>query len=488
MDIKATFKITAAAVSVAAVLFMFTGLPRTIKAADRPAKPHELTSSIDDQEEVSVTVYNSNLGLVKDTRRIHLPDGLTDLKFTGVAAQIMPQTVQIKSLTDPGGLDVLEQNYQYDLLTPEKLIEKFVGQEIKVLKDGIEVPVTILSANNGLVYRMGNRIFTDRGGYPGQLIFPSIPENLIPKPTLVWRLENREGGPQNVEATYLTQGINWKADYVMVLDKDDRSTDLTGWVTLDNRSGAGYRNAKLKLVAGDVNRVFDQYGYTAGGRVLEKTADMAAAPAFSEQAFFEYHLYTLQRPTTINDNETKQVTLLASNRIPVTKRFLYYGAQNYYRTPFGVPVSNQKIGVYVELANKTENHLGMPLPKGTVRVYKTDSDGSLQFVGEDRIDHTPKDETIKIKMGEAFDIVAERRQTEWKKLDDDLYEVAFEVSLRNHKDAPVTVSVIEPIPGDWEILQTSHDYQKVEAHTVQFDIPVKKNSEAKLQYRVRMRF
>jgi hypothetical protein len=488
MDIKAAFKIAAAAVSVAAVLIMFTKAPKTIEASSRPETPHDLTSSLDDQEEVSVTVYNSNLGLVKDTRRIRLSNGLTDLKFTGVAAQIMPQTVHIQSLTDPAGLEILEQNYQYDLLTPEKLIEKFVGQEIKVLKDGIEIPVTILSANNGLVYRMGNRIFTDRGGYPGQLIFPEIPENLIPKPTLVWRLENRLGRPQKVEATYLTQGINWKADYVMVLDKEDRRTDLTGWVTLDNKSGAAYRNANLKLVAGDVNRVFDQYGYMAGGRVLEEVAAKAAAPAFSEQAFFEYHLYTLQRPTTIKDNETKQVTLLASNQVPVTKRFLYYGAQNYYRTPYGVPVSNQKIGVYVELANKTENHLGMPLPKGTVRVYKADGDGSLQFVGEDRIDHTPKDETIKIKMGEAFDIVAERRQTEWRKLSDDLYEVAFEVSLRNHKDSPVTVSVIEPIPGDWEILNTSHDYQKVEAHTVQFDIPVKKNGEAKLQYRVRMRF
>ena len=483
---KTILKIAAAAILVTALLFV--KWCENIKASDRAEISHDLTSSLDDQEEVSVTVYNSNLGLVKDTRQIHLPSGLTNLKFTGVAAQIMPQTVHIQSMTDPGGLEVLEQNYQYDLLTPEKLIEKFVGQEIKVLKDGIEVPVTILSANNGLVYRMGNRIFTDRGGYPGQLIFPSIPENLIPKPTLVWRLENRNDRPQKLEATYLTQGINWKSDYVMVLDKEDHRADLTGWVTLDNKSGTGYRDAKLKLVAGDVNRVIDQVGYMAAGRALEDVAAKAAAPPFSEQAFFEYHLYTLQRPTTIKDNETKQVTLLASNQIPVTKRFLYYGAQNYYRTPYGVPVSNQKVGVYVELANKAENHLGMPLPKGTVRVYKSDGDGSLQFVGEDRIDHTPKDETIKIKMGEAFDIVAERKQTEWRKLGDDLYEVAFEVSLRNHKDSPVTVSVIEPIPGDWEILKTTHEYRKVEAHTVQFDIPVKKNGEAKLQYRVRMTF
>lgn len=488
MDIKGAFKIAAAAVSVAAILFVFTEFPRTLEASDGSEKPHDLTSRIDDQEAVSLTVYNSNLGLVKDTRRIRLPRGLTDLKFTGVAAQIMPQTVHIQSLTDSRGLEVLEQNYRYDLLTPEKLIEKFVGKEIKVLKDGVEIPITILSANNGLIYRMGGRIFTDRGGYPGKFIFPSIPENLIPKPTLVWQLENRRDREQKLEATYLTRGINWKADYVMVLDKEDRRSDLTGWVTLDNKSGTTYRHARLKLVAGDVNRVFDQYGYRDGGRILAEAAAKPAAPSFSEQAFFEYHLYTLQRPTTIKDNETKQVTLLAANGIPVTKRFLYYGAQNYYRTPYGVPVSNQKIGVYVEVANKKENHLGMALPKGTVRVYKADGDGSLQFVGEDRIDHTPKDETVKIKMGDAFDIVAERKQTEWKKLSDNLYEVAFEVSIRNHKDSPVTVGVIEPIPGDWEILHASHKYKKLEAHTVQFDIPVKKDGETKLQYRVRMRF
>jgi hypothetical protein len=488
MKIKAAFKLAAAAVSVAAFLYIFTESPKAIEASDRPDKPHDLTSSLEDQEGISVTVYNSNIGLVKDRRRIRLASGLTDLKFTGVAAQIMPQTVQIKSLTDSGGLEVLEQNYQYDLLTPEKLLEKFVGQEIKVLKDGIEIPITILSTNNGLVYRMGGRILTDRGGYPGQFIFPSIPENLIPKPTLVWHLENRLNRSQEVEATYLTQGINWKADYVMVLDKDDRLADLTGWVTLDNKSGTSYRNAKLKLVAGDVNRVFDQYGYADAGRVLENVAAKAASPAFAEQSFFEYHLYTLGRPTTIKDNETKQVTLLASDRIPVTKQYLYYGAANYYRTPYGVPVSNQKVGVYVELANKKENRLGMPLPKGTIRVYKADADGSLQFAGEDRIDHTPKDEKIKIKIGDAFDVVAERKQTEWRKLADNLYEVAFEVSVRNHKDSPVTVSVIEPIPGDWDILQTSHEYEKVEAHTVRFDVPVKKDGKAVLTYRVRMRF
>lgn len=486
---KANFKtfLKAATLAFAAAVFIFFQLSWDSQATKQPESPHDLTSSIEDQEELSVTVYNSNIGLVKDIRQARLLRGLTDLKFTGIAAQIMPQTVHIKSLTDPSSLDVLEQNYEYDLLTPQKLLEKFVGKEIKVLKDGIEIPITILSINNGLVYRMGDRIFTDYGTYPGQLIFPGIPENLIAKPTLVWQLENDLDRPQKVEATYLTHGMNWKTDYVMVLDKEDQKMDLTGWVTLANKSGTTYRNARLKLVAGDVNRVLEEFGHRDAVGMLEAAAKAANAP-FSEQAFFEYHLYSLQRPTTIKDNETKQVSLLTSNQVPVTKRFLYYGAQNYYLTQFGMPVSNQKVGVYVEIANKKENHLGIALPKGTVRVYKADSDGSLQFVGEDQIDHTPKDETIKIKMGEAFDLVAERKQTDWRKLGRDLYEVAFEVSIRNHKDSQVNVSVIEPIPGDWEILRTSHDYKKVEAHTVQFDVPVNKDSEAKLVYRVRIKF
>ncbi len=474
-----------AVLSMTAMLLVLYYLAAGSQASNPPVKHNDLTSSLEDQEEVSVTVYNSNIGLVKDLRNIRLLKGLTDLKFTDVAAQIMPQTVHIKSISDPAGLEVHEQNYEYDLLTPQKLLDKFVGKEIRVLKDGTEVPVTILSTNSGLVYRIGDQIFTD---YPGKLIFPGLPEDLIARPTLVWSLENRVDHPQKIEAAYLTQGINWKADYVATLNNEDSEMDLTGWVTLDNKSGTTYRNARLKLVAGDVNRVLAGHDLREGVMRLEEMSAKASSSQFTEKAFFEYHLYGLQRPTTIKDNQTKQVTLLSANKIPVTKRFIYYGAEYYYRSRYGVPVSNQKIGVYVEVANKEENHLGIPLPKGTIRVYKEDTDKSLQFIGEDQIDHTPKDETVKIKMGEAFDLVAERKQIDWRKISDNIYEMAFEVSLRNHKDSPVTVNVIEPIPGDWEILQSSHEYKKIEAHTVQFDIPVEKDREAKLKYRVRVRF
>ena len=455
------------------------------EAAGPQEKPYERASGADDQESLSVTVYNSNLGLVKETRRLTLPEGVTELKFSDVASQIMPETVHIASLTDPSGLDILEQNYEYDLLSPQKMLDKFVGKEVKVLRDGAEVPITLLSTNGGVVYRMGERIFTD---FPGKLIFPGLPENLLPKPTLVWRLENRTPRLQKVEATYLTGGMTWKSDYVAVLDKEDQKMDLTGWVTLDNRSGATFRNARLKLVAGDVNRIIGRDQMRNAARALEQAPMKSAASPFKEESFFEYHLYALQRPTTLKENQTKQVTLLGASQVPVKKRFLYYGAQQYYRSQYGAPIENQKVGVYLEIANKKENGLGMPLPKGIVRLYKADGDGSLQFIGEDQIDHTPKDETIRIKTGEAFDLVAERKQTDWKKIAWDRYEVAFEVSLRNHKEGPVTISVIEPIPGDWEILKSSHDYKKIEAHTVQFDIPVGKNQEVKLQYRAQVRF
>jgi hypothetical protein len=221
--------------------------------------------------------------------------------------------------------------------------------------------------------------------------------------------------------------------------------------------------------------------------LAELSSKPAAAP-FSEESFFEYHLYSLQRATTIKENQTKQVSLLSATGVPIAKRYLYRGSHQYLRARYGAPVSTEKIGVYVDIANKKEQNLGMPLPKGILRVYKADNDGSLQFIGEDRIDHTPKDETIKIKMGNAFDIVGQRKQTDWRKIADNVYEAAFEVSLRNHKEEAVTVNVVEPMLSDWEILSSSHTHKKTDAHTAQFDLPVAKNGETKLQYRVRYKF
>ena len=447
-----------------------------------------LTSTLKDQQSVAVTIYNSNLGLVKDTRLVELKPGILELKFMDVAAKVDPTTVHIKSLADGSSLSILEQNYEYDLLNPQKLLEKFVGQKVQLstinpdTKKEEIVDATLLSTQGGNIFQIGDKINI---GHPGRILLPKIPENLIPQPTLVWVLENKISKPQKLEASYLTSGINWKADYVAVLNKSDTLTDLTGWVMIDNKSGATFQNTSLKLVAGDIHRV--QPEMDMARPMAKMAAERAASPQFKEESFFEYHLYTLDRRTTIKDNQTKQMTLLDASQVPVKKLFIFSGSPQYYFYQDQTS-SKQKIGVFLELENSKKNHLGMPLPKGTVRVYKEEQDGSLQFVGEDRIDHTPKDEKFKIKIGEAFDLVGERVQTDYKRLGRNLFEVAFEVSLRNHKNEDIKVFVEEPIPGDWEMLSNTHPYEKLQAHLIRFEVPVAKDKEVKVKYRIRFRY
>lgn len=475
----------------AVVLVIFGIFAGTSFALQQEKEGNASSSTLEDQSAVALTIYNVNLGLVKDQRQIGLAKGVRELQFMDVASQIIPTSVHIKSLLDAGSLQVLEQNYEYDLLNPQKLLDKYVGKEVKLYQKNYYtereevVDATILSNNGGTIYRIGDEITFN---HPGRVIFPRVPENLISKPTLVWLLENNLDRQQKVEASYLTNGINWRADYVVTLnDRDDRA-DLSGWVTIDNRSGATYRYAKLKLVAGDVNRAKDEVDYRQKLMRVAEAAAKPAAPQFREEEFFEYHIYTLGRPATVKDNQIKQISLVSADTIPVKKELVYYGAQFYYRSSYGEMISNQKVGVFVEIANRKEENLGIPLPKGTVRVYKHDAEGSLQFVGEDSIDHTPKDEKIRIKLGNAFDVVGTRKQTDWVKVAYDTYEAAFEVSLRNHKKEDVVVKVIEPIPGDWTMRNSSHTYKKTDASTAEFSIPVQKDKETKLTYRVRMRF
>jgi hypothetical protein len=437
------------------------------------------------QRDLMVTIYNGNLGLVKDTREARLPEGMSEVQFADVAAQIDPTSVHLKSLTDPAGLRILEQNYEYDLLSAQKLLEKYVGRKVRLYQgNGSFLEATLLSTD-GPVYDINGEIHM---GHHGQVVFPSLPENLVSKPTLLWLLRNGAPTPQRIEASYLTGGITWKADYVVLLNAADDRADLTGWVTIDNKSGATYKDAALKLVAGDVNRAREERTRQAL-EVASKAA--AAAPAsrdFVSEGFFEYHLYTLDGRTTIKDKQTKQLTLMTAAGVPVRKELAFFGARDYYRSQYGAPMSNQKVSVFVELTNTKANNLGVPLPKGKIRVYKADTSGSQQLVGEDWIDHTPRDERVRIKMGEAFDVVGERTQRDWKKIGGSIYEVEWEISLRNHKKEDVVVSVIEPIPGDWEVLRESQPHEKLEAHTLRYQVPVPREGAAKLTYRVRLRF
>lgn len=454
-------------------------------SGDASATAAPLESTLSDQESVAVTVYNNGLGLVREVRKIPVPAGVGELRFMDVAAQIKPETVHIRPLA--GDLAVLEQNYEYDLLGPAKLLEKQVGREVELVrlnektKEDEVVRATLLSTNNGLVYRAGDRILLNP---KGEVRLTRVPDDLIAKPTLVWLVKGG-GGTQKVETSYMTRGLTWQADYVLVLDSADKKAGLTGWVTLDNTSGATYRNAALKLVAGDVQKVEEERVLARGARLAEAKA---AAPQFKEQAFFEYHLYTLERPATVKQNQKKQIQLIEAENVPIRKDLVYRGQSYYYRDKMGYPVSNDKVGVFLVFANRKDHGMGMPLPKGIVRVYKADDTGAQQFIGEDRIDHTPKDEKVRIKVGNAFDVVAERRQTDYEVVSDYVREVAFEVKIRNHKDEDVVVRVVEPIAFDWKVLSASHPHEKADARTLEFKVPVPKGKEAKLAYRVRIKF
>jgi hypothetical protein len=450
-----------------------------------------VTSTEQDQKELSVTVYNSNIALVRDVRRVRLPEGTLDLRYMDIAAQVNPATVHIVSLSAPKELNVLEQDYEYDLLSPQKLLQKYVGKEVTLVRvveennTTKEVPVKalLLADNEGPVWQVGNQIITGMGA--DRYVFPDLPENLYSKPTLVWLLDNRHAGEQTVEASYLTNQVNWSADYVLTVHSDQKAADLNGWVTVVNQSGTSFRNALLQLVAGELNRV-------APPERMETRAMAMAAPRgaaqFQQEAISEYHLYTLGRHTDIRENETKQISLLAAAGAAVDKVFEVDG-QSYYYESAETPgqATKEPVRVLIKFKNSEGNSLGVPLPAGTIRVYQGDSKGRVQFIGEDRIDHTPKDETVSLHIGNAFDVVAERKQTDFQRLGPHLQEMEYEVSIRNHKPDPITVFVNEPIGNDWTILSSSFKYEKTAAFAARFTVPVAADGEAQLKYRVRVR-
>jgi hypothetical protein len=466
--------------------------PPATPASARPAAasaPATRVSEASDRRSVSITVYNSDFGLVREVRDLKgLPNGRVALEFRDVATTIQPQTVAVKALGNAGAFSVLEQNYRYDLLTPETLLEKFVGRNVRAYRyheaTGKEeaTDAKLLSVANGAILQIGPEITFN---YPGRLAFSELPPNLIAKPTLVWLVENR-APEQSVEVSYLAQSMSWSADYVLVLDEKETSGSLVGWVTLSNNTGTSYRGARLQLVAGNVNRVQQGYG---GMRMQKEMRPMpSAAPAFQEEGLLEYHLYTLERPTDVLDKEQKQVALLEAAGVSVEKKLIFFGQENFYQSRFGEVVKDQKVSVYLDFQNDAKNHLGMPLPKGTVRVYKADTSGAKQFVGEDAIDHTPRDERVRIKAGEAFDVVADRKQKSWTSLGNCSAESAWSIELRNHKDEDVRVEVREPAGGDWQIQSSSHKAERDDAHSFHFDVPVPKNGKAQLAYTLRVRW
>ncbi len=419
--------------------------------------------------EVRITVYNDNTGLINEVREFELKKGRGELRYEDVAATIDPTSVSFTA----EGVSVVEQNYEYDLVSREKLHQKYIGREVFFElevdeKKRVRKTAILLSARGGLILEMDGNIWIDP---PGGIVLPELPEGLILKPTLVWLLDVKRGGKKRCEVSYLASGINWHADYVGVVNEDESKMEIEGWVTITNHTGTTYEDAKLKVVAGGVHRVEEPRPRYAKG---EEMAFMAvAAPRFEERRFFEYHLYDLKEPTTIRSNEEKQIRFINPVKVKTKKTYIYDGSR------YG------KVKVKLEFENSKDAGLGIPLPEGKVRIYKRDKDGALLFAGEDRIEHTPKDETVRLYIGDAFDIVGERKQVDVKRIADNVREETYEISIRNHKSEKVTVKVVEHFGNYWEIVKANYNYEKKDANTIEVPLEIGKNGEKTLKYTVR---
>ncbi len=468
--------------------------PETTPPVTEPQPGQDLTTTLEDQQEVSLTVYNSDIALVRDVRNLQLTRGTGNLRFMDIAATVNPATVHFRSLTDPSQVSVLEQNYEYDLLDPDKLLRKYVGREVTLMRnrqDGgttrqEEVKALLLSYNSGPVWKIGNEIVTGLGA--DHIRFPELPVTLYSRPTLIWTVQNDGPARHRVEASYLAGKLAWNADYVLTVARDDKAADLNGWVTLTNNSGTAFRNAKLQLVAGDLNRVRQAFNRMADVAAPAARAQVAQEK-MAQEAFSDYHLYTMGRKTSINNSQTKQVSLLEGTNVPVIKRYVVEGQNYYYHNQMhpGSPIKDS-VQVFYQFKNEEKAGLGMPMPAGVLRVYQQDSKGGVQFVGEDRIMHTPKDEQLNVKIGNAFDVICERSQTDYEKIASNVYEFEYEITLRNHKSSAVTVEVNEPVGGTWRMITSSHQWTKTAAWAANFTVPVAADGTAVLKYRVRVTF
>jgi hypothetical protein len=449
-----------------------------------------------------ITVYNQGFALVKEVRRLELKPGRQQIRVEDVAALIEPNSVGVRKLQGAGDFVVLEQNYQYDLISPLAILNKAVGQKvrfIRLLQNGQKdvVTGTLLSSPTAVVNPSGEGAQTTYNGLvirtddgrillnpSGEIEVMQIPEGMISKPTLVWDVDAQPGAVE-AELSYLTRGMTWSADYVLTLDGSGKA-GLIGWVTLNNSSGATFKDAKLKLMAGDVQRVETQRMGLRGG-MGGAMPMMAKADQFQEESLFEYHLYTLQRPATVRDKETKQIQLLAGEGVPVEKKLIVDALRDfgrYFPSEGEFGTGNLKPQVRVEFVNSEKNGLGMPLPKGNVKVYQRDASGSVQMLGEDAIDHTPKDERISLVVGRSFDVVAERRRTNFRRLAPTTVEESFEIEVRNRKSTPETVHVYERRYGDWKVTQKSQDFAKLDANTIDFVVQLKAGETKKVSYTV----
>ncbi|MCK9995319.1 MAG: DUF4139 domain-containing protein [Candidatus Krumholzibacteria bacterium] len=462
-------------------ILLFAGILLLVGALAVSAAEDQFVASAEgDRVQTDVTVYNRDLALVREIRKVTLPAGDFSFEFRDVPSRINPVTLLVSSSGD-SELELYEQNYEFDLMSPDKILQKYVGRELVwIQEDGSRLNGTLLGMSNGPVYRVNEEIVFEM---PGRLALPELPDNLRARPTLVWLAHTSSGGSSEVETSYLTGGFSWHADYVLQLDEEGEKAGLQAWVTVENRTGASYRDANLLLVAGDLNQV-----RPAMEKRMVMVADMAgAAPSFQEETLYDYHMYTMQRPTDLLDNQIKQISLFDATGLKVTKHYKLRAQPHFFRG-HGRLLDNSKVSVSYSFENTEDNKLGMALPAGVFRVYGRSASGSRQLLGEDRIDHTPKKETVDLTVGKAFDIVAERVRTNSEKLADNLHRTTFEITIRNHRENDVVVEVTEPVGGYWEVIAESLPHRKVSANELAFDVPVSADGETVLTYTVQVKY
>ncbi|TMQ65590.1 MAG: DUF4139 domain-containing protein [Candidatus Eisenbacteria bacterium] len=471
----------ASVAAVAAVASVLLGAAHAAGAQPRDtgkpavASPAPASAAAGEGREVAVTVYNENLGVVKDRRRFSISSGLSELRFADVASLIEPTSVHLRSL-GKSPLEILWQDYRFDLVSTDKLLERYVDQPIEVsTKDDQVKRGTLLSYDpvSLVIQETGGGLSLLNRAEVRQVGLKEVPKGLITRPTLVWRLRSGAGGDQPLEVSYMTGGMGWHAEYVAVVDDAGSSLDLQGWASVENRSGATFDDAKIKLVAGSIHRAGPE---RPPQPLFERGVAVDMMAKMEERGFFEYHLYEVPLRAALANNEVKQLGLLQASGIKSTKKYTYDAQKD-----------PKQVMVTVEFENEAASGLGMPLPAGIVRVFQRDKDESLELAGEDRIDHTPKNETVRVSVGGAFDITAERKQTDMKQVTPRIAETAFSITLKNHKAEAAEVTVVEHAYGDWEIVESTLPAKKKDATTFEFVARCAPEKPFTITYRLRTR-
>ncbi len=434
------------------------------------------------RSDLEITVYSSGIGVVKDTRRVRLRRGEGELIFRAVASSLIPESVQLRLLDRQEKVDILQQEFRYRPFNPITLLEAYEGKMIRLVRftpEGTVIKKARLLNAKDEIYEIDGEIYL---GYPGYKVLPSIPKGLFSEASLVYLYKSKTEGYVKAEISYLTGGLNWKADYNLRIDSRDDVGELSAWITVENSSGTDYSNARVSLVAGEIHRVEATHG-----RGFYKTMALEEKRMVSETTLGEYHIYRLDRRVSVADGEKKQISLIKTRRVRISKEYIFQGDRGYIASFRSGKRQQLPVQVFVMFDNSEKSGLGLPLPAGLVRVYQKDPEGNLQFIGEDRIGHTPVDETLRLQIGKAFDVIAERLQTDYRKYAPNVYETEWEIVIRNHKETDITVGVIEPMTGQWEVVESSHPYKKTGAYTLRLDVNVPAKDIIKVKYRVRIK-